>query len=306
MDPITLLDSFEIAKLPGARYVTTTRAQKKKIAATPPKPSGNAVKRFPIPKYLIKRDVDEYIRDADAALARLRASNLDVKKGNMSAVTKTQIINEADIVPLIDKYLVTPVKAAIDGLYEEDFIVSSEISLDHARVDSALRIDRGSGNYQNIVLIELKNRTLLSPEVITNALCEESDPKMHFLTTRDHAIYFIKQAAFYSKTYNTNFAVLCDYDTLVLVKFFDLNKNNRPQKAHVTVVRKFFRKALLGFLIEASNGAELRKRVIKVDVEEGKEWYGEDDTILYPSRPIVFITLAIILSILFFFFKSLE
>jgi hypothetical protein len=175
------------------------------------------------------------------------------------------IATEQDVVNLSTMFLLPPIIAAIDALYPGRLTQYSEQDLDHLRVDHSIRT-KEQGKREAVMLIEYKRCCLLHVEEFTNAMCDREDlgakldelKRENYYSTLDrsnNAYWIVKQATAYSKRTKCRYVALCDWERLILIRF---QRNGKMDSAEVTIVpRSLFRKALLGFLIEACQDANV-------------------------------------------------
>jgi hypothetical protein len=171
------------------------------------------------------------------------------------------LVTEADVVHLPGRHLVDPVMVALEvaqaGLLKE----YAEYGVKKLRVDVALR---STITNQAAVLIEYKRCGYINNVEFATAMIEskklqfelEVREKTRLSTLRDgsNAYKFVCQGTAYHERTNCNYVALCDYEHLVLIRYRGLDW------AEATIVpRHLFRKALLGFCLEASNDTRLTK-----------------------------------------------
>lgn len=172
----------------------------------------------------------------------------------MAALTTAQ-----DVDRVANHYLIMPIQQAIHIKYPSAYIsVGTETKQDRSTQLSFNIHQDDESKKKTIMTIMFKRPGVIKPEEFEAAACEESEKagclekldarKMETAITPSlNAFCLTKQAAAYAQQGVCDYVALCDYDNLVLLHF-----NDGLESARITVVeRKDFRKALLGFLIEA-------------------------------------------------------
>ncbi|KAF2634317.1 hypothetical protein P280DRAFT_540931 [Massarina eburnea CBS 473.64] len=272
MDISTQLKSFDWAGMPDERWGIRTPVEKDKSSGlATAKASGNTVNDTEPPNFLFEGSPEGYIKLADQAIGALSRSNSPdaskLQKEPFGPITPTHLRVEADLIAPITNYLLTPVQMAINALFDDAFIISHEVSKVGARVDVTFSTYEPKiptvtpVTYRTVLLVELKRRSLINPGQWRTAI-KESNKRMGGWTwdTLDHCCYFMKQAAHYCKAYRQNFVVICDYDSMILLEFWDMDNDHRPNKVDVTIVNTDFRKVLLGFMIKACLAQNLKRQ----------------------------------------------
>lgn len=223
--------------------------QQEDLKAQPP---SNATKNTPLPKLAVEKDVTPYLQISRAFLdSPQTTTSLELNDEYVAPNDAVwEMHNEADVVRYADRYLVQPVLAALNVRLGAKILANSEAKYE---------------KLQTVMLIEFKRRGIIKPEEFSDAvMCTEEkyEEKLARLSkgtdktvfTRGmNIIWLIKQAYAYVKRSKCNYAALCDYDNLILLKF-----HRMPRSADVIVVpQEHFREALLGFMVESCEEAEL-------------------------------------------------
>jgi hypothetical protein len=159
-----------------------------------------------------------------------------------------------------------PIQQAINIKYAPTKIsVGAEVFQDKLRHNLSFNVFQDNELKQRtIMIIEFKRLGVIRREEFEAASCKESEVTAYIkelrnqnkLTTIYHehnAHCLTKQATAYARKWKCAYVAVCNYDDLVLLRF-----TKELDIARMTVVeRKYIRKALLGFLIEACDDAGL-------------------------------------------------
>jgi hypothetical protein len=258
---ITLRESFRYARPPvdhsSDDYVMI------------PKDSGGSTDHTIPPKIWIAYPVENYITRADIELEhdqpRLEA---------FLPVTEVPftICNEADVVRAATLYILHPINEALNSRYENKIYCRSEIrqpSGVRSGVSSGVTWqfwDSTSAQYTVIAILLPKDRGVLAWSDCVYALQEQSNCteaiEAACSTSANTAftgnmVPIAKQAVRYAWSTGTHYAAVFDWDSLFMFRYHELD----PDEPSVgdwtqgTWVREegetTFRKALLGFLLEA-------------------------------------------------------
>ncbi|KAJ4309207.1 hypothetical protein N0V94_009034 [Neodidymelliopsis sp. IMI 364377] len=216
------------------------------------------------PEILITEGLDHWTDIAEDYLSAVRSSrystfnNTDICYDEPATVP---IANEASVRRISELFIVDPLNRAINYKYREDIIMSSEITKQRLRYDSSFNVN----GTKPVMIIEYKRPGLVFAYEFRKGMVNPAKKDEHLrkmrnnpfeqcsITPSSDAYNLLKQATVYSQNWGCPYVALCDYDNLVLLNF-----NNELESARATVVpRKSIRKALLGFLIEAYDHAEL-------------------------------------------------
>ena len=122
---------------------------------------------------------------------------------------------------------------------------------------------KGTEPRQRVVLVEYKRCPYISTDNFEWALKDEDEVQDTLKALKDEGIksimkaglddyIFLKQATTYYVQGRCNYVGLCDHESLILIRYLG---GGDLKSAKVTVVpRRWFRKALLGFCLEACQG----------------------------------------------------
>jgi hypothetical protein len=243
-------------------------------AADMSKASSTTTAEQQLPKLFIKRSHVTYIDIAEKYLRSNRAKNHPMfKTGTIASPEEAKAVlrNEAVVVMVAMAYLLDPVKKAINAKYKTPITRDAEVKMEKCRLDFSFNInqDDPDKDTQPIVVVEFKRKGLLrwndfdqasvddDPDDIKERLQEMRDEKPQRTTSFENpkcsGWWCAKQATVYAVNFKCPFVALCDYETLILLYF-----DNQLETVRVThVPRNLFRKALLGFTIEACDRAGL-------------------------------------------------
>ncbi|KAF2846188.1 hypothetical protein T440DRAFT_482742 [Plenodomus tracheiphilus IPT5] len=258
----TLLDSFKEA-LP--KYTMSPELEKKQQTAKPPSTTGDKTWDMKVPQYLIKHPLEHWTKPA-AQFLELDEPRRKLSSRQIYDWEKNNLKTEADVVGLAGKFLVKPVFDAINIKHNNQISNGAAWSKGGTRADLCFNID---GPHEKIVLVlEFKCRFYIKPDELRKALDEDEESQIQKLKTRGimdllspggHTAKHLKQVCASAKEHSCNYAALCDYESLVLIKLsprsIDEPRYERKsffRRADITIVPpQYFRLALLGFLDEA-------------------------------------------------------
>jgi hypothetical protein len=227
------------------------------------------------PAVWFKKDVDEYLTRAKAICA---ANEANLRRSYLPAPYQPCILEtEADIVHASALWLLHPVIIALQSQFEKQQVqCHAEVTIDDCRCDALIKIDG-----EVMVVLEYKNRGYIKPaEFAAGRVWDFSTPNRGAIvdtinmivgTKQESALAnnakcLTKQAAAYASKFGTRFVALFDWDNLFLWHFAGKDfRTGRPSKlphtafdgharwAYGTPVesRKHYRKALLGFIMDA-------------------------------------------------------
>jgi hypothetical protein len=180
----------------------------------------------------------------------------------------TGVANEGDVVLIANIHLVDPVLKSVNEIYHGQLTSYAEEPIDKLRVNRAIKLKQRNKD-QVIMLIEYKRCGYIHKEQFEQAMCAPKNAHQILCKLKEAAeettlqspsntLWFVKQATAYYINTGCRYVALCDYESLILSEYSDPPENNHLDYVGITVVpRPFFRKALLGFLIEACEAAGL-------------------------------------------------
>jgi hypothetical protein len=254
---ITLQESF--------RYVLPSFNQDSAVYLTMSKNSGASTEATDPPKLWIEYPVENYITRADAELQqdgdRLQAYLPVVESPFM-------IFTEADVVRAATLYVLHPINEALNARYQDGIYCRSESKQQSGgRCDVVWQAwDSASEDWTVIAVLELKNRGVLDWSDCSGALQNQSNYaqaiQAAWATTENtlfenNMIPIAKQAAHYAWSTGTHYVAVFDWDSLFMFRYerADFESKSIGDWTYGTWVQEdgvaTFRKALLGFLLEA-------------------------------------------------------
>lgn len=214
------------------------------------------------PRVFVDTHPSRWIVPANAFLRSSTATtNPELSKGTMAdpESAMAELSTEQDVVRVANHFLMYPIGKAINAKYTTKITQSTEAKQDRCRSDHSFNIHQDDkARKKTIMVVEFKRLCTIKKKEFTNATCKESEKSnaLRILNNRGiptaieedcNAYWYTKQATAYAQTWDCKYVALCDYETLVLLHFDD-----GLDSARITIVpRHSFRKALLGFLIEA-------------------------------------------------------
>lgn len=225
------------------------------------KPSSNKVKQTDPPKILLPIHGNHWTRKGAKFLntKEVKANGPLTSEYAVSSINSANATEE-DAVQLAYTHLVQPVLKAINAKYPHWGVQSNgENPLDDKlRVDIALR---AAGRQDDLImLIEMKKCWYIHNDEFQKALCRQDqiDTVLQYLedekmrsTVRENtnAYCFMQQATAYVTRTKCRYIALCDYESLILLRY---RRDLCLTTVEVTIVpRDRFLLALLGFLLEA-------------------------------------------------------
>ncbi|KAJ4991597.1 hypothetical protein SVAN01_02978 [Stagonosporopsis vannaccii] len=206
--------------------------------ASQPRESSRTVKDEPAPRILIT-DIGKQYFDIAQQYLRDNCASLDQEYVGIPE-PNPEILNEADVVSHARFNLVHPVVRALEHAKLAGTIkICSELRTEPLRVDLGVAYTSKEGR-RIVMMIEYKRAHVINPARFKAAM---------YLTTTSSELKLIKQAKAYARRAECLYVALCDYESLILLKF-----SNDLSVIDVTIVYKTdvkFRVALLGFLLTA-------------------------------------------------------
>jgi hypothetical protein len=260
MSQPTLLKCFEEEHL---RYTeeTSNKAEMQKASV---KASSKTTQDQKPPAVLVRVHSNHWIKMADNFLALDQVRNSEALKIGAADRCAIHVSTEADVVHLANRYLIEPLLKAINTIYGGKLVISAESAVNTLRPDCVIRLKPQIGE-KVVMVVEYKRCGYIHYEEFEDVWCEKNEVeqtrqklrKDHQVTTlgpESNALSFVKQATAYRRRTDCKYVALRDYDSLVLLHYLD---NGDLKSVDVTTVpRQVFRKALLGFLIEACQNTE--------------------------------------------------
>ncbi|KAF2846192.1 hypothetical protein T440DRAFT_542544 [Plenodomus tracheiphilus IPT5] len=246
------------------RYPLSDESRRKndKIPVTP---SSKHTELQDPPRLFIRYSVSNYVSRATTWLNSQRALP-DARFQISTIVTPepapAELANEADVVRVSNDFLVNPVLRAINIKYNTNITVATEVMEDVFRLDLTFNINQDTGNKQTIVVIEFKRLGVIKPAQFHKHEYAQEDKaketrrlrRLHLNTGLDwgtNAYWMTLHATAYSRATGCEYVALCNYDTLILLRFNDGLASVRLTE----VSRGQMRLGLLGFLIAACDFA---------------------------------------------------
>lgn len=249
----TLLQSFN-EELPEIKIIPPSSGKNPRQTGESPR----QVKNEQSPRILIINNGEEHKSVIEQYLKK-HAFSLENEPASPPEPNRL-VRNEADAVAHARTNLLNPLMRAID--IDTDLSgkvsTSSELRLETLRVD--VGVFHTSKVREGIVMmVEFKRANLIDKELFEAAMWDKNeldkdskplrdDPKRYLEKTSDE-LKLVKQAKAYAKRANYLYVALCDYESLILLKF-----SNDLRVIDVTIVDKSettFRKAPFGFLLTA-------------------------------------------------------
>jgi hypothetical protein len=260
MTQLTFLEWFE-KEHPKHEPVNMVAMQNKKATA-----SSITTKEQQPPEMLIRLHHEHWETKATRALTLEILCKNDALKQYASPTRLVNIANESDVVHLANTNLIKPVWRAIIAVYPGKLVTYSEQQLDVLRPDRVFKLSSSQGKNEAVMLIEFKRCGYIHYDEFEDAMCDadeiddkrrklEEDDEETTLENNSNALLFVKQATAYYMSSRCRYVALCDYDKLVLLRY--RHGEDLSSVDATTVPRKVFRKALLGFLLEACAAAGL-------------------------------------------------
>ena len=262
-EDITIKDSFE-TDLPeiegGSEYRTASTGGQTTREATPP------AAYIPMDRTTWTQRASNYLAAyANHSLMRSRFPN--------KAEAFDELRNEAEVHKAADRFVFIPLERAINCHYP----ISA-----HCEVkDGGIRTDvhyQHRGHETCVMILELKRRGNIDVDEFQDACAKSSSEndisdamgRAELKRTKTlliaNAKIFSKQAGAYSQTKQCQNYVLFDWDTMIFLRFPKSTDKGyeSPFCAEACILDKtqsrYFRKTLLGFLIEACQAAGIPKR----------------------------------------------
>lgn len=223
-------------------------------------PSSQQVRLERPPNILITQEiinykliVDEYLKDHAASLEAESATPPEPNR---------LVRNEADVVAHARTNLLNPIMRAVDvnvGLAGK-ISTSSELGIETLRVDVGIfyALKAGEGI---VMMVEFKKANMIQPGLFESAMWSKDEVNHNMKPYKPNVkrrlqadtteINLIKQAKAYARRAKCLYVALCDYQSLLLLKF-----SKDLQAVYITIVDPTdpeftFRKALFGFLLTA-------------------------------------------------------
>jgi len=254
MAPSTLLECFD------EEHPIYRTERREEMAARKAKASSTTTEEQEPPTVLIHQSLDHWLYYANTFLHSGTARrNYALTRGQIPLQMPCSVASEQDVVNLSTLYLVYPLMMAIEAKFPGLLTQFSEYKVDGLRVDLSIK-SRRQANPEAVMLLEFKRCWYIHIDEFARAMChaDQIDDALDELYEYDlpttleydtNAYWFVKQVTAYYVRTGCRYAALCDYEHLILIKF---GHNGSLESAKVTIVpRSRFRKALLGFLIEA-------------------------------------------------------
>jgi hypothetical protein len=256
-------------KLPEYILMPETAKQAEKYKA---KASSEFTKEQEPPKLFIHQAAGHWVARAAGFFNSLDEYQKKLLKASTVAqeeVAKAQLRTEADVVRVASLYLTHPLGIAINVKYNANITQRMEVKQDQCRLDLSFGINQDNeASNKTLMIIEFKRMGLLKANEFKTATILESqvkatlaDMKRKRLTTlllgASNALWFVKQTTAYSEKYSCKYVALCDYKTLILLRYGD---SDGYVRIDILENGDEFRKNLLGFLDEASEDRGLEKR----------------------------------------------
>ncbi|OAL02303.1 hypothetical protein IQ06DRAFT_304503 [Phaeosphaeriaceae sp. SRC1lsM3a] len=211
------------------------------------------------PKVLVRQDIQDWLHLADQFLQSQEAQHSDLARESEPSKAPMDLNNEAAVRTLADNHIVMPVLKALLVKHPHKLKYRPEETTNPLRVDAAICV-AGANPKKKVVLLEYKRCPYITSDNFEDALHSEDqiEDKLERLRvakktcTLDEDLddyIFLKQATAYYIQTGCPYVALCDYESLILIRFLG---GGQLESAKVTVVpRNCFRKALLGFSLEA-------------------------------------------------------
>lgn len=242
---------------PHPEYVSVNQTESEHRDATA---SSAFTKGQDPPKVLINRPPNYWTSIADTFLLS-HPGYSDLTQNFAAPYIPSALENEGDVVRLAGRHLMDPVMMALQVILPVKLQEHAQVELDGLRPDVAIKTT--NANSKIIALVEYKRCGYVLEKEFSSALYDDasdaniqqvinslySKGRSSTVVEDSNALVFLKQITAYHDFAECNYVALCDYEHLILVKY---RGNGNLESAHVTIVpRSDFRRALLGFMMEA-------------------------------------------------------
>ncbi|KAF2006015.1 hypothetical protein P154DRAFT_570745 [Amniculicola lignicola CBS 123094] len=255
---LSVFDSFK-DPLPNFTIISPAKPYRPQASA-----SSGTTEKERIPLLLIEIDytmwserATEYLNEQHKLLAPQLQRSVAMSQDTWAFLT------ENDVVRACELYLINPVMQALSAEYKS-IVCTGEHNIKKLRVDMSWFIQGNNDKRTTVALLEYKRRGYIDEKQF--AICDESMAEEQLdkqkslgkskIIEKSNADYFVRQAAAYARREQCKYVALCDWSTLILLKFDKLGISYVGDSAHAAVVpQDSARKALLGFILEACEAA---------------------------------------------------
>ncbi|KAJ8111338.1 hypothetical protein OPT61_g6047 [Boeremia exigua] len=214
------------------------------------------VKNEKPPRILLSNDGKKYM-DATEEYLRAHADLLAHEPASPPEPNRV-VRNEADVVAHARTNLLNPIMRAInlETSLEGKVLTSAELGVETLRVDVGIFYEFKSGE-GIVMMVEFKRANLIDSSAFRVAMWDKQEVDKYTKSIREDpsktleqdSMKLVKQAKAYAVRAKCLYVALCDYESLVLLKF-----SEDTTIIDVTIVDKTettFRRALFGFLLTA-------------------------------------------------------
>lgn len=229
--------------------------------------SGSSTNNAHEPRFSIAIPVEEFTAIADAALHAITVRNKLNRVFLAPWETGSRIRNEGDVVASSAVYLNNPVQVALEATRPNIYFHRSEVT-----VGSTSRADKiYYRGYTPYAVLDYKAPGGLRRNEFRLGIADDYDDFAAWFLSNNRAYNFearhakacLKQAVHYSSQFNTPFVALFDWNTLILLILHQCRENKGGEYCYMTVVhqKRYFRKALFGFLLLASRDEDISSKL---------------------------------------------